>query len=438
MRVGFFTDTYTPQTNGVVTSIRLFKKALEARGHDVRVFAPAPAMADDDPSTIRFRSMPLIFQREMRLASPISFEAMRAVEVADLDIVHAHDPFSIGLFGLRVARRRRIPYVHTYHTLYPEYVHYVWDTTLSTKLAERLSREYCDLCDAIIAPSTKIQRYLRRWGTTSPIDVIATGIDTARFKTAPEADVAALRTRFGFGADQRVLLSVGRLGREKSVDTLLRALSCSRHSDAAMLVVGDGPDRRELERIVRELRLGERVRFAGYLDGSDLVAAYHLADAFVFASTTETQGLVVGEALAAGLPVIAVQDPAVADFVVEGETGFLVPAHHEPLARAIDTVLDNDDLRAAMGEASADRAGHFSIEVQAERLEACYTRAIEHHRPRLALAGVRALPGAAVRGVLPVVRALPTRGARFARRAGAAYGGSRRIRRVRKITTKAK
>ena len=438
MRIGFFTDTYTPQTNGVVTSIRLFKQALEARGHEVRVFAPAPAVADDEPSTVRFRSMPLIFQPEMRLASPVSFEAMRSIELADLDIVHAHDPFSIGLFGLRVARRRRIPYVHTYHTLYPEYVHYVWDTTLSTKLAERLSREYCDLCDAIVAPSTKIERYLRRWGTTSPIDVIATGIDTKRFETAPQAEVAALRMRFGFGAQQPVLLSVGRLGREKSVDTLLRALSCSRHSDTALLVVGDGPDRRELQHTARELRLGERVRFAGYLEGSDLVAAYHLADAFVFASTTETQGLVIGEALAAGLPVIAVQDPAVADFVVDGETGFMVPAHHEPMARAIDTTLDNDELRAAMGAASAERAGHFSIEVQAERLEACYVRTIECHRPRRALAGVRALPGAAVRGVLPVVRALPSRGARFARRAGVSYGRSRRIRRIRETPTKVK
>jgi 1,2-diacylglycerol 3-alpha-glucosyltransferase len=438
MRIGFFTDTYTPQTNGVVTSIRLFHKALEARGHEVRVFAPAPAMPDDDPSTVRFRSMPLIFQREMRLASPVSFEAMRAIEVADLDIVHAHDPFSIGLFGLRVARRRQIPYVHTYHTLYPEYVHYVWDTTLSTKVAERLSREYCDLCDAIIAPSTKIERYLRRWGTTSPIDVIATGVDTKRFETAPQAGVNELRGRLGFDVDQRVLLFVGRLGREKSVDTLLRALSCSRHSDAVLLIVGDGPDRRDLERMARESRLGDRVRFAGYLEGSDLVAAYHLADAFVFASTTETQGLVIGEALAAGLPVVAVQDPAVADFVIDGETGFLVPAHHEPMARAIDAILDNNDLRVAMSKASVERAGHFSIGVQAERLEACYARTMEGYRPRLALAGVRALPGVAVRGVLPVVRALPTRGARFARRAGAVYDDSRRHRRTRKTPTNVK
>jgi 1,2-diacylglycerol 3-alpha-glucosyltransferase len=422
MRIGFFTDTYTPQTNGVVTSIQLFKKALQARGHDVTVFAPAPAMSDDEPSTIRFRSVPLIFQREMRVASPVSFEAMRAVEEARLDIVHAHDPFSIGLFGLGVARRRRIPYVHTYHTLYPEYVHYVWDTNLSTRLAERLSREYCDLCDSIIAPSTKIERYLRRWGTTSPIDVIATGIDTGRFCTTHDGEVVALRTRLGLAVSLPVLLFVGRLGKEKSVDTLIEALARSKNRDAVLLVVGDGPDRRELERLASDLGVGRRVRFAGYLEGRELVAAYHLSDAFVFASTTETQGLVLGEALAAGLPVIAVHDDAVADFVVEGRTGFLVQPRAEAMAAAVDKVLNDHELRDAMRSASVARAQDFSIAVQAERLEGCYLRTIGDYQPRLPLAAVRALPGAAVRGVLPAMRSLPTRSARFARRTELRYG----------------
>ena len=209
---------------------------------------------------------------------------------------------------------------------------------LSTRLAERLSREYCDLCDAIVAPSTKIERYLRQWGTTSPIEVIATGIDTKRFASRSEERVAEMRARFGFSADQRALLFVGRLGQEKSVDTPAGAVASTRHSEAVLLIVGDGPDRKDLERMARELKIADRVRFAGYLRGDELVAAYHLAEVFVFASTTETQGLVIGEALASGLPVVAVRDPAVADFVEDGKTGFLVPEHHEPIARAIDSI----------------------------------------------------------------------------------------------------
>ena len=162
-----------------------------------------------------------------------------------------------------------------------------------------------------------------------------------------------------------MLLFVGRLGKEKSVDTLIRALAGSRHAEASLLIVGDGPDRRRLERLAQDLRLDGRVKFAGYLDGDDLVAAYHLADAFVFASTTETQGLVLGEAMAAALPVIAVTDAAVADFVVDGSTGLLVPEHHEAFSRAIDTTLGDDELRGSMSEASLERASHFSIEVQA-------------------------------------------------------------------------
>lgn len=416
MRIGFFTDTYTPQTNGVVTSIQLFKRALEARGHRVRVFAPAPAMADDEAGTVRFRSMPFIFQPEMRLASPVSFEAIRAVEEADLDVVHAHDPFSIGLFGLRVARRRRIPYVHTYHTLYPEYVHYVWDTTLSTKLAERLSREYCDMCDSLIAPSSKIEHYMRRWGTTSPIEVIATGVDTGRFGSATNADVEALRADLGLRAGTRTLLYVGRLGKEKSVDLLLRAFAGSRQRDTVLLVVGGGPDRKDLERLATKLGVSDRVRFTGYLEGARLVAAYHLADAFVFASETETQGLVLGEALAAGLPVVAVKDEAVADLVIDGRTGLLVPSEPRAFASAIDHLLESDDLRAEMAAAAVQRADEFSIEAQAEKLEACYERAISAYKPRPMLATVRALPRAAVRGVLPPIqRQLATRSQRVSR-----------------------
>ncbi|PKQ15237.1 MAG: 1,2-diacylglycerol 3-glucosyltransferase, partial [Actinobacteria bacterium HGW-Actinobacteria-7] len=159
MRIGFFTDTYTPQINGVVTSICLFKAALEARGHEVYVFAPTPEHEDDGDFTVRFRSMPFVFQPEMRLASPISIEALRLIDEVDLDVVHSHDPFAIGLFGLTVARRRKIPYVHTYHTLYPDYVHYVWETRLTKKLAERLSREFCEQCSSIVAPSTKVEQY---------------------------------------------------------------------------------------------------------------------------------------------------------------------------------------------------------------------------------------------------------------------------------------
>ena len=392
MRIGFFTDTYTPQINGVVTSICLFKQALIERGHEVYVFAPTPEHADDDAKTVRFHSLPFVFQPEMRLASPFSFEALRVLDDVDLDIVHSHDPFAIGLFGLNVARRHKVPYVHTYHTLYPEYVHYVWKTRLTQKLAERLSREFCEQCSSIIAPSTKVERYLRSWGVTVPISVIATGVDIERYAKVDARRVEALAQRAGVKPDERVLLFMGRLGKEKNVELLLRALWHSHMPNIRLVIGGDGPHRQYLEAMATELGIENQVSFVGYLKGDDAVAAYHLAHAFAFASTTETQGLVIGEAMAAGLPVIAVEDHAVEDFVITGRTGLVTPGRPEDLGAAFDELLGDETRRLEFAAAARVRAASFSIERQAERLERHYEHAIATHKPRSVFSRL-ALPG---------------------------------------------
>ena len=176
MRIGFFSDTYTPQINGVVTSIKLFADALERQGHEVYIFAPTPRQPTDGPRIVRIPSLPFAFQPEMRMAAIYSAHAYRLARRANLDIIHSHDPFAVGLFGLAVAKQFRLPYVHTYHTLYPEYVHYVWETRFTRAMAERLSREFCDQCDLVLAPSTKIERALEEWGVTAPIELVPTGV----------------------------------------------------------------------------------------------------------------------------------------------------------------------------------------------------------------------------------------------------------------------
>jgi glycosyltransferase involved in cell wall biosynthesis len=392
MRIGFFTDTYTPQINGVVTSISLFRRALMERDHEVYVFAPTPDHPDDDSRTVRFPSLPFVFQPEMRLASPFSIEALRVLDKVDLDIVHSHDPFAIGLFGLNVARRHKVPYVHTYHTMYPEYVHYVWETRLTKRLAERLSREFCEQCSSIIAPSTKVERYLRNWGVTVPIDVIATGVDIDRYAAVNQPRIDALAEKAGVRPEERLLLFMGRLGKEKNVELLLRALWHSRLPNTKLLIGGDGPHREYLQSLAVELGIDDRVTFLGYLQGEDAVAAYHLAHAFAFASTTETQGLVIGEAMAAGLPVVAVEDHAVEDFVISGRTGLIVPGRPDDLGMAFDQLLGDEDLRQSFARAALARAQSFSIEHQAERLEHHYRHAIETHKPRSIFSRL-ALPG---------------------------------------------
>lgn len=394
MRIGFFTDSFTPQINGVVRSILLFKEALEARGHELYVFAPDPEQDEDSEGVVRFRSLPYPRQPEMRMAAPISIEALRLLDKVDLDVVHSHDPFAIGLFGLQVARRHRVPYVNTYHTAYPEYVHYVWDTRLTKRFAEQVSRVFGEYCDSIVAPSTKIETYLREYGVTVPIEIIATGIDVAHWAHAEAEHVAALRRKLRLPAGERVILYMGRLGREKSVDTLIRAMWHSRRTDATLVIAGDGPWRGELETLAAELGVMRKVRFAGYLKGRDTVAAYQLADLFAFASTTETQGLVIGEAMAAGLPVVTGEDEAIEDFVDE-RSGIVVRHRPEDFARACDRILSDDALCARLSAGAVARAAEFSIDRQAAKLEAHYERAIEAYpkRRRLLRIPKSLLPG---------------------------------------------
>jgi 1,2-diacylglycerol 3-alpha-glucosyltransferase len=381
MRIGFFTDTYTPQINGVVSSIRLFADALERLGHEVYIFAPTPRQPGDGPRVVRIPSVPFAFQPEMRLASIYSAQAYRLARQANLDVIHSHDPFAIGLFGLAVAKRFRLPYVHTYHTLYPEYVHYVWETRFTRAMAERLSREFCDQCDLVLAPSTKIEKALDEWGVTAPVVTLPTGVDTERFGLTDLKAAAALRARFRIPESDRLLVFVGRLGLEKNIDLLVEAIALVKTPGARLLLVGNGPHRPDLERHIARLGIGDRVTFTGYLQRDDVAAAYAASDAFFFASLSETQGLVVAEAMASGLPVIAVDDLAIADAVTDGVNGLLVPERAKDLAAAADRVLGDPALRTRMSVESVQRADALCIDLMATRLAGLYGDVVAGRKP---------------------------------------------------------
>jgi 1,2-diacylglycerol 3-alpha-glucosyltransferase len=382
VRIGFFTDTYTPQINGVVSSIRLFAEALERQGHSVFIFGPTPRQTTDGPNVVRMPSVPYAFQPEMRLASVYSVRAHRHAHVADLDIVHSHSPFAIGLFGLAVARRYGVPYVHTYHTLYSDYLHYLWETDLTRAATKRLSREFCDKCDVLIAPSTKLRHAFVEWGVRKPAVVtLPTGVETWRFAARDTAHVAAFRLRHRIPAEDRVLAFVGRLGKEKNVDLLVQAMKFIRRPHTRLLIVGDGPHRAELERRIDAAGVRDRVTLTGYIDPAEVPVVYQASDAMFFASTTETQGLVIAEAMAAGLPVVAVDDPAIADAVQDGVNGFLVPQSAVALAEAAERLLADELMHRRMSDASLRLAASLDIDRQTERLVAVYELALAGREP---------------------------------------------------------
>lgn len=379
MRIGIFTDTYVPETNGVVTVVRLMERELRRAGHEVLVFAPAhPGFRDGRPEVFRFRSVRFILYKGMRLAIPYNRRAFSALRT--LDIVHSQDPFSVGLVGFGASFRYGIPHVHTYHAHYVEYRKYLPPPLRPSRRAvERLSRVLCNQCDAVIAPSSATKEELLRYGVRVPIHVLPFGVDAELYARPTAWD---LRQTLGLPREAEVLLYVGRLGWEKNVEFLLRSfrLLADRRPGAHLVLIGDGPHRPVLEGVARSLALGDRVHFLGQMPWERLVDPYRQATLFVFSSKTETQGLVVEEAMAGGTPPVAVNAFGVRDLVIPGETGLLVEEDEEAFAKACLELLADPNRRREMGRQAREWALAHSAQASAARLMEIYT----------ALSGVRA------------------------------------------------
>jgi len=293
-----------------------------------------------------------------------------------VDIVHAHHPFLLGPVARRLARRLGVPVVFTYHTRYEKYAHYV---PLSRRLVEtiavRLSTRFADQCDAVIAPSGLIRDELQARGVRAPIAVVPTGVDLERFQPG---DRAAARRALGLPGDGLLLLYVGRLDREKSVDRVLLAFDrvAGTVRNARLALVGQGTEAARLRDLARSLAATSRIMFLGGRPHDTLAACYRAADAFIFASETETQGLVLAEAAACGVPAVAVSAPGCDEVVRDGETGLLTKSDTTALAEAAISLLLDDARRAGMGRAArAVAEREFDVRLQIERTLAVYAEA---------------------------------------------------------------
>lgn len=343
MRIGIYTEIYKPVLNGVVVSIETFREQLEALGHEVYIFAPA-YMAYADPNVLAFHSLPLPTQTRYRLATPFR---MRAA-VPELDIIHAQCPFMTGLLALNHARRIDVPLIFTYHTRLVDYSHYVpVAPSISKSLLVWVSRTYSNMADRVVVPAAPIKALLESYGVQVPIDVVPTDV---RLRPAEPSAGAAIRARLGLDARQRLLLNVGRLAREKNLDMLLEAFAAARSSDTHLVLVGEGPLRTALEARAAKLQIQEAVTFVGAVERDAIAEWYRAADLFVFTSLTETQGLVVDEALQLGVPVLAVAAGGVVDVLDRWPGGRMVCA-----AGDVNTLRErySQALRALLGDAVA-------------------------------------------------------------------------------------
>lgn len=374
LTIGMFTDTYTPETNGVVTSVVSTVRALRRRGHRVIVVGPAHPEGDEEhPDVFHLRSTSFPFYPGFRMAFPLPAKLVAGLPSVPFDVIHAHTFFFIGCLGAYLARMRRAPLFFTYHTRFEDYTHYLPVHQRVTRAqAVWLSREFSNRCDRVIAPSEGTAELLRSYGVTSPFSILPGGVDVESFGP-PDAVPEAIRA----ARPGPVLLSVGRLGKEKNLDLLLDAFAklSARRPEARLLLAGDGPHRSELEQHARTLGCGERVVFLGALEQHELGPYYRNADVFVFGSLTETQGLVLVEALAHGLPVVAVDCPVTREIIL-GDAGMLTREDAGEFAESLDAFLDEPPARRlARTEAARHAAAPFGIDALAERIEKQYLRA---------------------------------------------------------------
>ncbi len=374
MKIGIFTDSFRPYTSGVVRSIELFSREYTTLGHEVYIFGPDYPLLHPPKETgvFRFLSVPWPINPDFALPIPFSSQLGSTIKKIGLDIIHAQSPFLLGRLGARAARRHKLPLVFTFHTLYDQYVHYfpVAEET-SKQVVQGIARNFCNRCNMVVAPSQLVINYLRRIGVEAPAVNIPTGVDLDEFK---ELNPNWLKENHDVGEDEKALLFVGRLGKEKNVVFLMKAFLKvqEKFPETRLVLVGKGPEEDYLRKMSREMGISERVIFTGVLSRQDIVHCYASANLFVFPSVTETQGLVIGEAKATGLPVVAVRAFGPAEIVSHDEDGLLTDPSIPAFSEAIISLLEDEEKYKKMSKQALKNAELVSSRYCAERMLEVY------------------------------------------------------------------
>lgn len=368
MKICMMTNTYLPHVGGVARSVSTFAEEYIRQGHDVLVVAPTfegkPLPARAEAIVERVPAIENFNGSDFSVRLPLAAGLSDRLDAFQANIMHAHHPFLLGDTALRMAMNKNVPIVFTHHTRYEDYTHYMPLATEALKqVAQELPTHFANLCDGVIAPSESIARLLRRRGVVTPIKVVPTGIDVNAFASAQGAN---FRRKLGLPPEAVVIGHVGRLAQEKNLGFLAAAVAhCVRRiPEARFLVVGDGPARDEVKATFARHGLSNQLILAGKRTGRALREAYRAMDVFAFASLSETQGMVVAEAMAAGLPVVALNAPGVREVVRDGRNGFLLPAEapREVFAKALERVVRDASLRERLGRGAQSTAARFSRE----------------------------------------------------------------------------
>ena len=378
MKIGLFTDTYYPQINGVAISVLMLKENLEKLGHKVYVFTTTDPKADSKEKNVyRVPSIPFVSAR--RVGMFYNPRLAKIIKKLGLDVIHTHTEFSLGIFGRAMAKELNIPFLHTYHTIYEDYTHYLGNLGVFDPIAKmavrKISINFCDSADKIIVPTNKVEELLLSYNVKQDISVIPTGIELNKFYKSNFSfdEVQNLRENLGIREKEKVLLYIGRLAKEKNIEEILIAMKyyLKDKEDVKFLLIGDGPEKDILEEKAKELGIDKKTVFAGEKPWNDIGIYYQLGDVFVSASQSETQGLTYIEALASGVPVVAKADRCL-DGVLQDDFNGYAFHNQDDFIKALDAILYNNLKKESLSIEAVKSTEKFSAEHFANKVEELY------------------------------------------------------------------
>ncbi len=383
MKIGFFSDTYLPVTFGTEISMQTFKIYLEKLGHEVFVFCPNYNEKKEEKNVFRFPSVCLIKSPENRLMF-FTYKDIKKIFDLKLDIAHSHTPFSAGWLAKIVSQKLKIPLFYTSHTLYPEYAKYwlIKNNKILPKLMKFYLKIYGNNCSALIAPSLKMKKLLEEYGVRKPIFILPTGLDLERLEKTQEKD-SEIRRKFNIPLTDKILLYVGRLTEEKNVRFLFDVFYQIRkkRGDLSFVLVGEGNLMNELKEKAKKIGLEKKIIFTGRIPWQEVIKIYRSSSIFLFASLTDTQGLIILEASYFGLPIVALKDDCYSGMLIDGKNGFSVYPYNSSLfAEKVLEILNNEKLYQEFSKNGKEIALNFSAESQAKKLLEIYQKFINSEK----------------------------------------------------------
>jgi len=383
MRIAFFTNCYKPLVNGVVTSISSLKEAYERKGHEVYVFAPrVEDYIDQEKNVFRYRSINITSKVKYPLPIPLSFKVKKVINEFNPDIVHIHHPFLLSSAAIMYGKKLGIPKILTIHTQYEQYAYYV------SPVPERVTQEAIKMIisnlaykiDCVTTPSDSMKKIIENYGIKNRIEVIPNAIHLISFKEDDELKRTEIKKKYNLKEDSKIILFVGRIASEKSIDKVIKALAIIKKRNSSkekLLIVGNGPAMDELKQLTRSLKVEEDVIFTGTVSYEEIQHYYKMAYVFTIASTTETFGIVTIEALASGVPVVAVKAPGAADILTDGLDGLLVDDDVEKIANALEKIIKEPELREKLSLGALKTSEKYSINKISEKMLNLYREVIK-------------------------------------------------------------